>query len=387
MEPVIKLNPGATKWDIRQKVWDYIEANNLAHFPRPVHNRIPNFKGAHCACAAVADLEPFRRTSEVKVDPDKPLEGARLEVLQARKTLLVPTPRLRAGLFNRIVPPQGASTEDLRVCSTSQGVKNFSVPVGLDAKVSVDLVVVGSVAVSQKGYRIGKGEGYADMEYAMMVSMGAISSATVVVTVVHDCQVVDIPEELIECHDLTVDYILTPTRVIRTECKRPKPQGIIWAKLNADMLERIPVLQKLRALEQKSGKDVSLGKAVFPGEAALPGGGRDDAIVDDTAVTTLYLGGVPAGLRVSELKSSLHERRASPRRLIWQGAHGRAFLEYGDHEKAQAALTALQALSINGHNMQVAFARGQRSRRGPGVPHRTAKATESQTPGRSLKRS
>lgn len=35
---------GATKWDIREKVWDYIEANDLANFPRPVHNRIPNFK-------------------------------------------------------------------------------------------------------------------------------------------------------------------------------------------------------------------------------------------------------------------------------------------------------------------------------------------------------
>lgn len=32
-----------------------------------------------------------------------------------------------------------------------QGVKDFSEPVGLDAKVKVDLVVVGSVAVSEKG--------------------------------------------------------------------------------------------------------------------------------------------------------------------------------------------------------------------------------------------
>lgn len=39
------------------------------------------------------------------------------------------------------------------------------------------------------GFRIGKGEGYADMEYGMMVSMGAVNDSTVVVTVVHDCQV------------------------------------------------------------------------------------------------------------------------------------------------------------------------------------------------------
>jgi hypothetical protein len=39
---------------------------------------------------------------------------------KAKKTLLVPTPRLRAGLFNKITPPEGASKEQLRVCSTSQ---------------------------------------------------------------------------------------------------------------------------------------------------------------------------------------------------------------------------------------------------------------------------
>lgn len=37
----------------------------------------------------------------------------------------------------------------LHVCS--QGVRNYSTPVGLDSKVLVDLVVVGSVAVSEKG--------------------------------------------------------------------------------------------------------------------------------------------------------------------------------------------------------------------------------------------
>lgn len=43
--------------------------------------------------------------------------------------------------------------------------------------------------LSCAGFRIGKGEGYADMEYGMMASMGAVNDSTVVVTVVHDCQV------------------------------------------------------------------------------------------------------------------------------------------------------------------------------------------------------
>ena len=55
----------------------------------------------------------------------------------------------------------------------------------------VDLIVVGSVAVSEKGYRIGKGEGFADMEWGMMATMGSVRAETIVVTIVHDCQVGD----------------------------------------------------------------------------------------------------------------------------------------------------------------------------------------------------
>uniref|UniRef100_A0A8C0WUB6 Methenyltetrahydrofolate synthase domain-containing protein n=1 Tax=Castor canadensis TaxID=51338 RepID=A0A8C0WUB6_CASCN len=226
MEP----RAGVSKQDIRERIWDYMESQNLADFPRPVHHRIPNFKGSYLACQRIKDLQVFARTQEVKVDPDKPLEGARLLALQSQKTLLVPTPRLRTGLFNKIIPPPGATKDILRKCATSQGVRNFSTPIGLDSRVLVDLIVIGSVAVSEKGWRIGKGEGYADLEYAMMVSMGAVCEGTPVVTIVHDCQVVDFPEALLEDHDLTVDYILTPTRVITTGCQRPKPAGIMWSK-------------------------------------------------------------------------------------------------------------------------------------------------------------
>uniref|UniRef100_A0A3Q3WZU9 Methenyltetrahydrofolate synthase domain-containing protein n=1 Tax=Mola mola TaxID=94237 RepID=A0A3Q3WZU9_MOLML len=355
-------------WDIRHKVWDYIEDKNLANFPRPVHNRIPNFKGAFTACERVSELQVFVQTAEVKVDPDKPLQGARLAVLQAGKTLLVPTPRLRTGLFNNITPPRGASKEQLRICSSSQGVKDFSVPVGLDAKVKVDLVVVGSVAVSEKGFRIGKGEGYADMEYGMMASMGAVNDSTVVVTVVHDCQVVDIPEELIESHDLTVDYILTPTRVIETNCQHPKPQGIIWTKLDKEKLEKIPILKRLRALEEQAGKDVTLGAAAVVAEPSLRTRQRPRQSTQQDPE-----GGSKQKKRVQseqQLKTALREREAAPLRLTWQGAQHRAFLDYSDPQAAESALQALQDLRVNGHSLKAELAKSQRGGKRSGQPNR-----------------
>ncbi|XP_065594353.1 methenyltetrahydrofolate synthase domain-containing protein [Cyrtonyx montezumae] len=383
---------GATKGDIREKVWDYLEAGGLAEFPRPVHHRIPNFKGSYQACCSIKELDVFNRASEVKVDPDKPLEGVRLAALQARKTLLVPTPRLRSGLFNKIVPPPGATKETLRICATSQGIKEYSVPVGLDGKARVDLVVVGSVAVSEKGWRIGKGEGYADMEYAMMVSMGAVTEDTPVITIVHDCQVVDIAEELLGDHDLTVDYILTPTRTIKTNCKRPKPRGIIWHKVSYEMLGKIPILKSLRYKEKQAGKDVTLqdeqpdlanaNKPAVLNEKAMAGNTRPQASMGSAEtgqqyvesdslslrlegsgmITTVYVGNIPPNLRVSELKCALREFHAAPLRVNWQGAQHRAFLDYKDKATAESAVSSLKGLSLGGNTLRVELAKNQRNK-------------------------
>ncbi|NXS48697.1 MTHSD protein, partial [Balaeniceps rex] len=374
---------GASKRDIREKVWDYLEASGLADFPRPVHRRIPNFKGSHQACCSIKELDVFNRAREIKVDPDKPLEGVRLAALQARKTLLVPTPRLRTGLFNRIVPPSGATKEVLRICATSQGIKEYSVPVGLDGKARVDLVVVGSVAVSEKGWRIGKGEGYADMEYAMMVSMGAVQADTPVITIVHDCQVVDIAEELLGDHDLT------------TNCKRPKPQGIIWHKasyVSYEMLEKIPVLKSLRYREKQTGKDVTLQDEHSDlANANAPAALNEKAMAENTRpqaamgsaqigqhyvesdslsprlegsgmITTVYVGNIPPSVRVSELKCALREFRATPLRLNWQGAQHRAFLDYKDKATAESAVSSLRGLSLGGNTLRVELAKNQRNK-------------------------
>ncbi|XP_068116214.1 methenyltetrahydrofolate synthase domain-containing protein isoform X2 [Hyperolius riggenbachi] len=380
MEPPISLSAGCSKQDIRQKVWDYIEDNNLANFPRPVHHRIPNFKGAGQACDRLMSLEEFQRAATVKINPDTPQKNARFLTLDAKKTLLVPTPRLRSGLFNKVTPPPGASKEVLRICSTSQGVRDFSAPLGLDAAVQVDLVVVGSVAVSEKGWRIGKGEGFADMEYAMMVAMGAVTDHTTVVTVVHDCQVLDFPEELLDDHDLTVDYILTPTRVIKTGCTRPKPKGIIWSKISLEMMQRIPILKKLREKESQSGKDVTLKDegesssktSVLGGETSTVPRTKKDvqnvptqfkpAASGPKESSTLYIGNIPPATRVRDLKTILRDHSALPLNLDWQGDRHRAFLTYKDHSEASLVLTKLESLNIGGHPVRVELARASRGR-------------------------
>lgn len=246
-----------TKASIRTRVWDHLEKNDLVNYPRPVTNRIPNFKGAAEAGDKAATLEVFTKAQTIKINPDKPQEQCRFKVLEMNKRLLVPTPRLRAGLFNKINPPAEADKDILRTCSTSQGIKEYSSPISLEDKVKVDLVIVGSVAVTKEGLRIGKGEGYADMEFAMMTAMGAVNQDTIIVTTVHDDQIVEFPESLKEDHDIAVDFIVTPTKIIQCP-KRPKPTGIIWSKITLEKIRRVPILRKLREMEREAGKDVQI---------------------------------------------------------------------------------------------------------------------------------
>ena len=49
-------DPKAWKWVIRKRVWDLMEAQNIAQNPRPVHHRIPNFVGASAAAKKVKVL-------------------------------------------------------------------------------------------------------------------------------------------------------------------------------------------------------------------------------------------------------------------------------------------------------------------------------------------
>jgi 5-formyltetrahydrofolate cyclo-ligase len=67
---------------VRKKVWDYLEKNNIAQFPRPAHGRVPNFKGSPGAAQRLSELHIFKCASTVSVTPDKPQQAVRVLVLE-----------------------------------------------------------------------------------------------------------------------------------------------------------------------------------------------------------------------------------------------------------------------------------------------------------------
>ena len=110
----------------------------------------------------------------------------------------------------------------------------------------IDLIVCGTVAVNLEGARIGKGGGYSDLEYALARDARLVSPKTPIVTTVHDLQVLD--EELpVFAHDIPVDYVVTPAKVIQTHTRLPRPKGIYWDYLTQEKIDAIPYLKQLRS--------------------------------------------------------------------------------------------------------------------------------------------
>jgi len=253
--------PGAWKWAIRQRIWKLLEEKGQAGNPKPIDHRIPNFVGSDAAAARLATQAFFTDCKVIKVNPDTPQKMVRQAVLRSGQTLVTPQPRLRTGFFSTL-HRDDFPAEDIPLASTSAGVRKHGRPVSLDDPLKVDLVMVGSVAVNPaNGCRIGKGEGFAELEYGILRWMGAIDDDTLVVSTVHDLQLVDdISEDMMLEHDVPVDIIVTPTQVIRTGSSRPKPPGILWHKLSPQKLSQIRVLRELKSrIEAETGTELPSG--------------------------------------------------------------------------------------------------------------------------------
>jgi len=230
--------------ELRERIWDDLEDSGVARFPFPPHGRIPNFAGADDAAARLTDLDAWQTAATIKSNPDSPQLPVRRAALREGKLLSVAVPRLReADCFYRLDP---STVDDVDEATTISGIAEAGEQVGPGEMDAVDLIVSGSVAVDERGARVGKGEGYSDLEFAILREFGLVDDQTTTVTTVHDRQVVA-DEIATETHDVPMDWIVTPERTIETGAEGPKPAGIDWEALEEERLEEIPILRRLQA--------------------------------------------------------------------------------------------------------------------------------------------
>ena len=237
----------AAKAALRDEVWAAIRAAGATRFPGPEH-RIPNFVGAEAAAERLRATDAWRSATTLKANPDSPQLPVRQRALEDAKTVFMAVPRLAEPAPFFLLDPDRLEVRP-RAAASIRGASVHGVPVDLDDLEPVDLVVTGCVAVDPAGARLGKGGGFSDLEHAVAHDAGLIGPRTLVVTTVHEVQVVEGGRIPMTAHDVRLDLIVTPDRVI--VCRRPRRRthqpGVRWDELSAEKLASIPLLRRLRA--------------------------------------------------------------------------------------------------------------------------------------------
>jgi 5-formyltetrahydrofolate cyclo-ligase len=225
----------------RQHVWDRLAAEKVARFPFPPHGRIPNFAGADIAAARLFEVEPWKSAKAIKVNPDAPQRPVRAEALRRGIIVFVPTPRLRGG-FKKL-DPRRIPDDKIREAASLSHADRWATEIPLKKMPRLDAIVCGSVAVTRTGRRCGKGEGYSDLEFAILRELG--HPPVPVATTVHDLQLVDdVPRDPT---DQPLAAIVTPTQTIRVKRPGAAPKGVDWKRLSAEELGMMPILVQLKA--------------------------------------------------------------------------------------------------------------------------------------------
>lgn len=230
------------KASIRERVWDGLEADGVARFPFPPHGRIPNFEGAKRAAERLSTLAWWEEASTLKCNPDAPQRPVRERALAAGKTVVMAVPRLAERAAFLVIDP--AAVDDPADAATLGGADEYGRPVEPADVPRIEGIVTGCVAVDDEGRRIGKGEGYADLEFAILLECDRIDRDVTVATTVHGSQLCE-PALPQDAHDVPVDLIATPETVVRATDRPARPGGVDWDAIDPTRREHVPVLETL----------------------------------------------------------------------------------------------------------------------------------------------
>jgi 5-formyltetrahydrofolate cyclo-ligase len=220
-----------SKDEVRKEVWKAMDREGVSRFPG-AEGRIPNFAGAKMAAEKLAGHRAWKRARTIKANPDSP------------QTVIMAVPRLRDPHPFRVLDPKELSKQAVKEAATIKGALRHGRVIALDDLPEIDFVLCGSVAVNLSGARVGKGGGYSDLEYGILIDAGKIDGHTTVATTVHPTQILR-RHLMMTGHDLPVDVIATPRAVIEVERQYERPRGILWDHLQPPQIREIPILERM----------------------------------------------------------------------------------------------------------------------------------------------
>lgn len=253
------------KTSVRSRIWADLRQVAIpdSRFHYDFGEYITDFHGSSDATLRLTGLPCYRDSSILFITPDNCLEELRRKALLDGKGILITTYGIKRGfwLLDPAVIKQdwqeklGGGQGWAWYAATLDGMERVGRRVSLQNLVSeginIPVMITGTGAINTQGIRFGKGHGYFDLEWGMLHSIGAITTNTVAVSVVHDCQL--LKEELRpDIFDTVCDFVVTPSRVVEVQGAQKPTCGVLYERLQPGMLEEIPPLEELaRFLEDK----------------------------------------------------------------------------------------------------------------------------------------
>ncbi|AWR87033.1 5-formyltetrahydrofolate cyclo-ligase [Meiothermus taiwanensis] len=183
-----------TQGEVRELVWNALAQHRAAAYPTPPHGHHPNFVGASRAAERLMGLRLWQLATVILAGPDQVLKPLREAALKSGKIVLMPHPD-KAG---RYLSLEGLLPHQLK---RVREVAQLGKPIELK-DTTIDLVLVGSVAVDEARNWLGKGYGfpYKDLQVAAPWA-----------TLAHTLMIFD---ELPCQPERRVDLIATPHQII-----------------------------------------------------------------------------------------------------------------------------------------------------------------------------
>lgn len=238
------MNTGDAVETIRRQVWLQLQAiaRPDSRFHWDFASFIPDFEGSEMCCEQVCQTALYQDSVVLFVTPDNSLMDFRGRCLLDGKTLIIPTYGITRGFFllERSKVPQGQEA----FAATLDGLESFGRPCNLSALPGPELLVSGASVINREGVRVSPGPSYFDLEWLILSAAGLVEEGTPIMTVIHDCQLVDLAFKP-SSFAVAADWIITPTLTYRTGQAYTRPTPAVIRDLPWEIIQDVPLLQQL----------------------------------------------------------------------------------------------------------------------------------------------
>lgn len=188
-------------------------------------------------------MERYRKAATIFATPDESLYQARINCLSDGKNLVMPAPSLRDGFF--LLPARSVPFTEISAAVTYKGLekRGHLLKSSAISRLSVRLLLTGSLTVDLAGGRLGSGNGFFDLSCALLQELGGLQHDWFALTFIQEMQISQekLPQEK---WDIKISGAITPAGIHDLYPQEQKPR-IFWEVLQENRIKRIDPLWQL----------------------------------------------------------------------------------------------------------------------------------------------